>query len=153
MVRANYRAGTQPAKPNISRFQDCPFTPSQGVPGVMHGIGHNLLFVGFERHTKLNRLRISLLKLRRFLRYRPIAPATQMFHNANFHRVLFMVAQLDLKGFVNPRFGVHYCPRSGLWGSGKWTAIRTESRSGSGGSVNLKARLFAFAHKIEGIGS
>ena len=72
------------------------------MPRVVHGVGQDLLFVWFDRDAEFDRLCIYLPKRRGFLRYCPVERATEMLHNADFHRVLLMIAQSDFEGFVNP---------------------------------------------------
>jgi hypothetical protein len=66
----------------------------------MHGVMNCLFFVGFDRNTKLHRLRIRFRERVRFFRDVPVYPAKEVLDDANLHRFFLMIAQRDFNRFV-----------------------------------------------------
>src|SRR5512140_2362645 len=79
----------------------------------MDGIADGLFSIWFELDWKLDGLRIGLPKIAGLLFDLPVDPAVEVFDNANFHRFRLVIAQGDLKGFVDPRSRTSIRPRVG----------------------------------------
>src|SRR5439155_22559223 len=73
------------------------------LPGVVHRIGHDLLALRRNLGAVLDRLRVLLAVLLRFLGNLPVAPAIEALDHSDLRRRIFLVVtDLDLESFVHP---------------------------------------------------
>ena len=58
-----------------------------------------------DRGEPAARLRVGLFEVLALLFHRPVVPAVEVLDDADLHRLLLAVADLDLKGLIGPTLG------------------------------------------------
>ena len=86
----------------------CESHKSNRLPRIMHLVGDDFLLVRLELDAELHFLRVGFQAGVGFFHDLPVHPAVEVLDDADFDRLLLVVADLDFKGLVAPVVGA--CP-------------------------------------------